>query len=71
MKTMSSLENPIYYEVLRNMSFEKKAMKVFELTEMTRQLMKRGLELQYPEKSKAEIKELYLKRLAECHNSNY
>ena len=53
------------------MSFEKKALKVFELTEMTRQLMKRGLELQYPEKSKATIQELYLKRLAECHNSKY
>jgi len=68
---MSSLENEVYYEVLRKMSFEKKALKVFELTEMTRQLMKRGLELQYPEKSKYEIQELYLKRLAECHNSNY
>ena len=53
------------------MSFEKKALKVFELTEMTRQLMKHGLELQYPEKNQAAIQELYLKRLAECHNSNY
>lgn len=68
---MSSQENQIYYDVLRNMSFEKKALKVFELTDMTRQLMKRGLELQYPEKTQAAIQELYLKRLAECHNSNY
>ncbi|MBK6607045.1 MAG: hypothetical protein KBF99_13485 [Leptospiraceae bacterium] len=68
---MSDKEKQIYYNTLRNMSFEKKALKVFELTEMTRQLMKRGLELQYPEKSKATIQELYLKRLAECHNSNY
>ena len=68
---MSDKEKQIYYNTLRNMSFEKKALKVFELTEMTRQLMKHGLELQYPEKNQAAIQELYLKRLAECHNSNY
>ncbi len=69
--TMGDLENQMYYDVLRNMSIEKKAMKVFELIDMTRQLMKKGLEMQFPEKSKVEIQKLYLKRLAECHNSNY
>lgn len=65
------MENEVYYTVLRNMSLDKKARKVFELTDMTRALMKRGLEIQYPEKTKEEIHKLYLKRLSECHNSNY
>jgi hypothetical protein len=63
--------NEKYYEILRKMSFEKKAMKVFELTDMTRTLLLEGLKLQFPNKSKEEIHKMYLKRLNECHNSNY
>ncbi len=61
----------MYIETLRKMSFEQKALKVFELTEMTRMLLKRGLEIQFPEKTPEEIHKLYLQRLAECHNSEY
>lgn len=60
-----------YIETLRKMSFDEKAKKVFELTEMTRMLLKRGLEIQFPEKTPEEIHQMYLKRLAECHNSEY
>jgi hypothetical protein len=58
-------------EVLRSMSLEQKALKVFELTEMTRLLLKEGIRMRNPEKSEDEIHSQYLERLKECHNSNY
>ncbi|MCB1160169.1 MAG: hypothetical protein H7A25_23360 [Leptospiraceae bacterium] len=60
-----------YILALRKMTPEQRVMKMFELTDMTRYLLKRGLEIQFPEKSKEEIHEMYLQRLMECHNSNY
>ena len=60
-----------YIVALRNMTPEQRIKKMFELTEMTRYLLKRGLEIQFPEKTKEEIHKMYLKRLMECHNSDY
>ena len=65
------LKNDPYIQMLRNMSFQQKAMKVFELTEMTRMLFKKGLEMQFPELSSEELHKKYLQRLNECHNSDY
>ena len=66
------LYNPdVYILTLRKMTPEQRIKKMFELTEMTRSLLKRGLEIQFPDKTKEEIHEMYLKRLMECHNSNY
>ena len=52
-----------YLEALSKMTPEQKLMKAFELSEMTKQLFLGGLRDRFPEKSEAEIKQLYSKRL--------
>jgi hypothetical protein len=41
------------------MTPEQRIKKMFELTEMTRYLLKRGLEIQFPEKTKEEIHKMW------------
>lgn len=61
----------IYLEALRRMTPEQKLRKVFELTEMSRQLFRQGLRERFPELSEEELHRLYLERLAKCHNRNW
>ncbi|MBN1593816.1 MAG: hypothetical protein JW941_11295 [Candidatus Coatesbacteria bacterium] len=61
----------LYIEILRSMTPEERLMKCFELTEFARGLFLDGLRNRHPDKSEAEIKEIYLKRLEKCHNRNY
>jgi hypothetical protein len=58
-------------EVLRRMTPEQKFKKVYEVTAMSRQLFRLGLRQRFPELSEEELHELYLRKLAECHNQNY
>ena len=60
-----------YYSVILKMTPEQKIAKVIELTELSRNLMKEGLKIQFPNKTEIEIHKLYLDRLKQCHNSNY
>jgi hypothetical protein len=60
-----------YLEILRRMTPEQRIDKVSELTEAARDLLRIGLRAQHPELAESELKELYLARLAECHNRNY
>lgn len=60
-----------YLEVLRAMTPEQRLMKAFELSEMTKELFRQGLRDRFPEKSEAELHQLYLERLELCHNRNY
>ncbi len=60
-----------YLAVLKNMSAEQKLMKALELSRMTKELFMTGLVKRFPEKTNAEIKEIYLQRLAKCYNRNY
>lgn len=61
----------MYYNVVKKMTSEQKIDKVFELTELSRKLMKEGLKIQFPNKTETEIHLLYLDRLKQCHNLNY
>ncbi|MEZ0607563.1 hypothetical protein ACAW74_03555 [Fibrella sp. WM1] len=61
----------LYLEALRRMTEEQRLLKAFELSEFTRQLFKEGLRQRFPEKTESELHELFLKRLAKCHNQNY
>ena len=61
----------LYIETLRNMTPEARLMKAFELTEFSRKLFLQGLKRRFPDLPEDEIKKLYLKRLAKCHNRNY
>jgi len=60
-----------YLEILRAMSPQDRLRKAFELTETARKLFRMGLRRRFPEKSESEIQEIYVKRLLECHNSDY
>ena len=52
---------------MRTMSGEQKIIKAFELTEMTRRIMRVGIRDANPEATEAEIDELYLERLFQYH----
>ena len=60
-----------YIRALRAMTPSQRAMKAFELSEMSRRLFRQGLRKRFPHLSEAEFHALYLKRLALCHNRNY
>jgi hypothetical protein len=60
-----------YLLALSKMGAELRLMKAFELSALTKQLFLTGLHKSFPDKSEAEIKEIYLQRLAKCYNRNY
>ena len=57
-----------YVEVLRNMPPESRLAKAFELTELTRELLRVGLAERHPAASDAQLRQLYLERLARCRS---
>ena len=61
----------LYIQILRSMSPEARLLKCFELSEFVRELFLHGLRKRFQDKSEAEIKAIYLKRLEKCHNRNY
>lgn len=60
-----------YLKILRSMPPDRKLEKVFELQEMGRELLYQGLRQRHPAATDAELKKLYLKSIAPCHNRNY
>ena len=59
------------FEILRSMTPEQKLDKVFELTELTRSLLRTGLRMRYPDATPEELHQAFLDQLAKCHNQNY
>ncbi len=53
----------VWQRVVKSMSGPEKVAKAFELTEMTRQIMRAGIRRQHPDASEAEIQEKYVDRL--------
>jgi hypothetical protein len=60
-----------YLQVLRAMTPEQRVKKAFEMSAFTKALFKDGLRRRFPELSEEQLHQLYLERLAKCHNSNY
>jgi len=60
-----------YIKMIRNMSYEDRLGKCFELNDFTKQLFLIGLKNRFPDCSEEEIKEIYLKRIDKCRNLNY
>jgi hypothetical protein len=58
----------IYIRTLRAMTPEQRLEKAFELTEMTRDLLRAGLRERFPTASEEELERVYLERLDKCHN---
>ena len=71
---MQIKQNPnhkIYLQTLRSMTPEQRLQKAFELSSLTKNLFLHGLKKRFPDKTEAEIKAIYLERIAKCHNCNY
>ena len=60
-----------YLRVLHGMRPSERAMKAFELSELSRQLFIQGLRKRFPDLSEKDFHKLLLDRLALCHNTNY
>jgi hypothetical protein len=60
-----------YIAALIKLGPEQRLLKAFELSAIAKELFITGLRKRFPDKSEAEIKEIYLKRLAKCYNRNY
>ena len=58
-------------EILRAMTPEQRINKAFELSDMTKRLFRQGLREVNPTLSETEFHQLYLKKMARCHNQNY
>ncbi len=61
----------LYLEILRRMTPEQRLAKAFELSDMARDLFRQGLKARFPHLDDAAFHQLYLERLAKCHNQNY
>ena len=71
---MQIKQNPnhkIYLQTLRRMTPEQRHQKAFELSSLTKNLFLHGLKKRFPDKTEAEIKAIYLERIAKCYNRNY
>jgi hypothetical protein len=60
----------VWRGVVRSMSGPQKVAKVFELTEMTRQIMREGIRKQHPDAGESEIQEIYVDRLLRYHGTS-
>jgi hypothetical protein len=46
-------------------------LKGFELSEMGKALLRKGLRKRFPHASELELHQIFLERLEKCHNRNY
>lgn len=60
-----------YLKILRSMTSSQRASIAFELSARDKRLLKQALRKRFPEMPDAELHQLYLERLAKCHNRNY
>jgi len=61
----------LYLRVLARMTPDERLRKAFELSQMAKDLFRRGLRKRFPDLSDEARKRIYLERLAKCHNRNY
>jgi len=60
-----------YIAILRRMTPGQRAKKALEMSDFGRRLLRQGLRKRFPQLSEEAFHQLYLDRLAKCHNSNY
>jgi hypothetical protein len=65
------LNRQAYLRTLARMTPSERVMKAFELSNLVKRLLWDGLRQRFPDKSNAELHELYLARLDRCHNRIY
>jgi hypothetical protein len=59
-----------YISILRRMTADQRAQKMFELSQFTKQLFLDGLRNRHRELSESQFHDLAQRRLAKCHNRN-
>jgi len=57
----------LYLQTLRRLTPEQRLLKAFELSAFARDLFLHGLRRRFPDVSEAELRQIYLERLAKCH----
>jgi hypothetical protein len=60
-----------YIQTLRRMTPGQRLEKAFELSEFSKELFRGGLRKRFPDLSEEAFHQLFLDRLAKCHNRNY
>ena len=71
METESGREGlDVWRRVVGSMTGPQKVAKAFELTEMTRQIMREGIRQQHPNACESEIHEMYVDRLLQFHGTS-
>ncbi len=60
----------LYMDALRKMTPEQRLAKAFELTAMSREALRAGIEQRYPDSSEQQRHEIYLERLGRCRSRN-
>jgi len=60
-----------YIATLRRMTPGQRLEKAFELSEFAKELFRQGLRRRFPHLAEEAFHQLYLNRLAKCHNRNY
>lgn len=58
----------LYVQTLRRLTPEQRLLKAFELTDLSRDLLRAGLRRRFPEAGPEELQRVYLERLDRCHN---
>jgi hypothetical protein len=60
-----------YLQVLRSMTSEQRIRIAFELSARNKRLLKQALQKRFPVMPEDELHQLFLDRLAKCHNRNF
>ena len=57
----------VWRRTVKRMSREQKIAKAFELTELTREMMREGIRADHPDATEPEIQQIYVDRLLSFH----
>jgi hypothetical protein len=60
-----------YLRILRAMPPRERLQQAMRLTNRSRELFRLGLKRRFPELDERQLRQLYLRLLARCHNQNY
>ena len=58
----------LYVEVLRGMTPEQRLLKAFELSELSHELLRAGVQQRFPDAGPDEVQRIYMEQLARCQN---
>ena len=61
----------LYIESLRRLSPAQRLAKAMELSDLGKRLFLHGLRKRFPQADEMQIHNMYLSRIARCHNRNY